>query len=137
VERKKVAALVQTGQDFPGERYPPLLVIAAAPRHPHTSDQVLNAIEEELARLIKEPVAPWELEKVHASVDVGLLNTLQTNSGMATTLAYNQTVFGDWRYLLRFQERIHDVTPQDVQAFARKYLTDDNKTIAVLEPLKK
>lgn len=137
VEKKKVATALETGHDYPGERYAPLLIISAAPRHPRRTEDVLKAIEEELERLKKEPVAEWELEKIRAGVDVGLLNTLQTNAGMAGTLVYNQTVFGDWRYLLRFQKRIHELTSQELQNFARKIFVDDNKTIAVLEPIKK
>jgi predicted Zn-dependent peptidase len=56
---------------------------------------------------------------------------------MADTLVYNQTVFGDWRYLLNFQKQIRTMTAQDLQAFAKKIFVDDNKTIAVLGPAKK
>ena len=85
----------------------------------------------------KEPAADWELEKIRSAVEVGILDTLQTNAGMAGTLAYNQTVFGDWRYLLRFQKQIHDLTAQDLQKFAKKYFTSENETIGVLETVKK
>jgi len=137
VEKKKVATAVDAGQDYPGERFASLFIISAAPRFPHTNDDVLKAIDEELDRLKKEPVADWELEKIRSAVEVGLLDTLQTNSGMASTLAYNQTIFGDWRYLLKFQKEIRAMTPQDLQNFARQIFTADNKTIAVLEPAKK
>jgi len=137
VEKKKVATAVDTGQDYPGERCASLFIISAAPRHPRTNDDVLKAIEEELDRLKKEPIADWELEKIRSAVEVGILDTLQTNSGMAETLIYNQTVFGDWRYLLNFQKQIRAMTAQDLQNFAKKIFVDDNKTISVLEPVKK
>jgi len=137
VEKKKVATGVDTGQDYPGERYPSLFIISAATRFPKTNDDVIKAVEEELDRLKKEPVADWELEKIRSAVEVGILDTLQTNSGMAGTLAYNQTVFGDWRYLLRFQKQIHDLTAQDLQKFAKKYFVPENETIGVLETAKR
>jgi predicted Zn-dependent peptidase len=137
VEKKKVATAVDTGQDYPGERYPSLFIISAAPRYPHTNDDVLKAIDVELARLKKEPIADWELEKIRSAVEVGILDTLQTNSGMADTLVYNQTVFGDWRYLLEFQKQIRAMTAKDLQNFAKKIFVDDNKTISMLEPVKK
>jgi len=137
VEKKKVATAVDTGQDYPGERYPSLFIISAATRYPRTNDEVIKTIEEELERLKKEPIADWEMEKIRSAVEVGILDTLQTNGGMASTLAYNQTVFKDWRYLLRFQKQIHDMTSQDLQNFARKYFTNENRTVGVMEPIKK
>ncbi len=137
VEKKKVAAAVETAQDYPGERYASLFLISAQARHPHTNAQVTQAIEHELNRLKKDPVEPWELEKVRAAVEVGILETLQTNSGMASTLVYNQSIFGDWRYLLRFQQQIKELSAQDIQLFARKYFLKDNLTVGALEPVKK
>jgi predicted Zn-dependent peptidase len=137
VEKKKVAASIDAGQDYPGERYPSLLIVSAATRFPRTNDDVLAVITRELDRLKKEPIEAWEIEKIRAGVEVGMLDTLQTNSGMASTLAYNQSVFGDWRFLLDFQKRIRELTAEDLQHFAQKYFTDDNKTVAVLEPVKK
>jgi len=137
VEKKKLATAIETSEDYPGERYPSVLIISAAPRFPHTSDEVLKAIENELDRLKKEPIADWEVEKMRASVNVGILDTLQTNSGMASTLAYDQSIFGDWHYLLQFQKRINEMTGAEMQAMARKIFVSTNETVAVLQPLKK
>jgi predicted Zn-dependent peptidase len=98
---------------------------------------VINAIEKEIDTLKKEPVQDWEMEKIRSAVEVGILDTLQTNDGMAGTLVYNQTVFGDWRFLLRFQKQIHEMKAIDLQNFAKKYFVKENETIAVLESTKK
>ena len=132
-----MATGVDTGQDYPGERYPSLFIISAATRFPRNNDDVIKVVEEELDRLKKEPVADWEIEKIRSAVEVGILDTLQTNSGMATTLAYNQTIFRDWRYLLKFQKQIHEMTSLDLQKFAKKYFVPDNETIGILETTKK
>lgn len=137
VEKKKVTTSIQVGQDYPGERFASLFIIAGESRHPHTTTEVLKAIDQELERLKKEPVEEWELEKVRAAVEVGILDTLQTNSGMASTLAYNQAVFGDWKYLLTFQNEIRALKAQDIQHFARTYFVKPNSTVGILEPTKK
>jgi predicted Zn-dependent peptidase len=85
----------------------------------------------------RAPIEGWEMEKLRALVDVGLLNTLQTNDGMAGTLTYDQTIFGDWRHVLVFQQRIRDMKAEDLQAAARKYLVRDNETIGMLETTRK
>ncbi len=137
VEKKKVASAIEISQDYPGERYPSLFIISASARYPHTNEDVLNVIEKELDTLKKEPVQDWEMEKIRSAVEVGILDTLQTNDGMAGTLVYNQTVFGDWRYLLRFQKQIHEMKAVDLQNFAKKYFVKENETIGVLETTKK
>lgn len=134
VQRDKLATSVDTNTDYPGERYDSLFILSAAPRHPHTARQVASAMEEELARLTQEPVSDWELQKVRASVDVAVLDTLQTNGGMAGTLVYDQTIFGDWKYLLRFQDQIKRLSASDIQRAAQRYFRPENQTLAVLEP---
>jgi predicted Zn-dependent peptidase len=137
IEKKKIATSIQTGQDYPGERYSSLFIIAGQSRHPHKNADILKAVDQELERLKEKPVEDWELEKVRAAVEVGILNTLQTNSGMASTLAYNHTVFGDWRYLMTFQKQIRALNAEAIQNFAKKYFVKENRTIGLLEPIKK
>lgn len=136
VEKKKVATSVDVGQDYPGERYPMLFIIAAESRHPHTTSDILKVVDQELERLQKSPVESWELEKVRAAVEVGILATLQTNSGMASTLAYNQAIFGDWKYLLRFQDQMRQLKAEDIQRFAKTYFVNSKRTVGLLEPTK-
>ncbi len=137
VEKKKIATAVECFGDYPGERFGSLLIVTATPRHPNTAAIALKTIEGELDRLKKEPVAAWEIEKMRAAVEVGILNTLQTNGGMADTLVYNQSIFGDWRWLMKFQKRIKEMTAQEIQNVARKIFVRENETVAILEPLKK
>ncbi len=137
VEKKGVAASVSVGQDTPGERYASLFTIDAQTRFPRTVNDLEAAIHAEIDRLKNEPIESWELEKVRANLDISLLNILQTNGGMAGTLAYTQTIFGDWRYIQKIQEAINRITSEDVQRVAKTYLTRDNETTAVLVPLQK
>jgi zinc protease len=52
----------------------------------------------------------------------------------ATRLGMLETVGLGWRVGQRYIERIKAVTPEQVRAVARKYLIDDHKTVAVLQP---
>ncbi|MGH7165116.1 MAG: hypothetical protein ACREIS_06270, partial [Nitrospiraceae bacterium] len=73
-----------------------------------------------------------ELEKVMNNLDAGLIRSLRSNSGLASQLAYYQTVAKDWRYLLKARDRIAEVTPADIQRVAAKYLVKSNRTVATL-----
>lgn len=87
---------------------------------------------EELERLKADPVDQAELEKVLNNLDAELLRSLRSNSGLASQLAYFQTVAKDWRYVLTARERIAAVTPANIQRVAAQYLTRNNRTVATL-----
>jgi predicted Zn-dependent peptidase len=130
VQKKRLATTADTDPSTPGERYDSLFVISASPRYPHSLEDVEKAIFEELEKLKKTPIESWELEKVHAHVDTEILNTLQTNDGMASTLAYDQGIFGDWRYLLKYQQAAAQLTAKDLQRAAQRIFSQNNATIA-------
>ena len=66
------------------------------------------------------------------NLDAELLRSLRSNSGLASQLAFFQTIAKDWRYLLAARDRIAKVTPKDVQRVASQYLVKSNRTVAVL-----
>lgn len=132
VREKQVAASVSTISNYPGTRAPNLFLINAVPLAPHTIQEVEAAIYEEIEKLKTEPVSKEELEKVLNNLDADLVRSLRSNSGLASQLAYFQTVAGDWRYLLRARDRIAAVTPADIQRVARHYLVKSNRTVATL-----
>ncbi|HJU04412.1 MAG TPA: pitrilysin family protein [Nitrospiraceae bacterium] len=132
VREKRVAASVDTQSSFPGAQAPNLFVISATPLMPHTAREVEAAIDQEIERLKTEPVAATELEKVLNNLDADLLRSLRSNSGLASQLAYYQTVAKDWRYLLTARDRIAAVTPADIQRIASRYLVRSNRTVASL-----
>lgn len=132
VREKRVAASVETQSGFPGVRAPNLFVISATPLAPHTTKEVEEAVDAEIERLKTEPVSQAELEKVLNNLDAELMRSLRSNSGLASQLAYFQTVAKDWRYILKARERIAAVTPADIQRVAARYLVKSNRTVASL-----
>ncbi|MFO0775290.1 MAG: pitrilysin family protein [Nitrospiraceae bacterium] len=132
IREQKVAVAVDADTGFPGSRTPTLFTIHAVPRAPHTAAEVEAAVYAELERLKTEPVTEQELDKVRNNLDAGLTRSLRSSSGLAGSLAYYQTVFGDWRYVITGRDRIAAVTAADVQRVAALYLTKQNRTVATL-----
>lgn len=132
VRDKRLAASVLSDTNYPGVRAPNLFVIAATPLAPHTAAEVESAIYEELERLKTEPISAKEFERVLNGLDADLVRSLRSNSGLASQLAFYQTVAGTWRYVLNARARIAAVTPADVQRVASQYLTKSNRTVGVL-----
>ena len=132
VRDKRLAASVLSDTNYPGVRAPNLFVIAATPLAPHSVTEVETAIYEELDRLKTEPISAKEFERVLNGLDADLVRSLRSNSGLASQLAFYQTVAGTWRYVLSARDRIAAVTPADVQRVAARYLTKPNRTVGVL-----
>ncbi len=132
VEEKRIAAEVSSANGFPGERYPNLFVIFAAPRHPHGAEELEKAIGQELDRLKSELVPEQELKKVKNQIQTEILRKLNSNSKLAYWLSYGQCLFGDWRYFTDRLQSYERVTAEDVRRVAQKYFVARNRTVATL-----
>lgn len=135
VAARQVAIAASASSGEPGARYPNLFVLRGIPRAPHTLEDVEAALLDQVARLQREEVSARELERVVNRLDAGLVRSLQSNAGLASQLAYFETVAGDWRYVLRIRDRVAAVTAHDVRRVASTWLVDRNRTIARLVPV--
>ncbi|MGD8718330.1 MAG: pitrilysin family protein [Candidatus Zixiibacteriota bacterium] len=100
---------------------------------PGKADEVLAAIEEEIAKLKAEPITGDELELARENwLTMNALYNSQSNGDVALLSARDELVgLGfDWRQ--NFDARIEAVTAADILAAARKYLV--NPVIVVTTP---
>ncbi len=132
VIEKKIAVSVSSRSGTPGARFSNLFTFSATPRAPHTTQESEAAIYEEIERLISEGPTKEELQKVITNLDASLIRSLRSNSGLASQLAYFETVAGDWRYTLRNRDAIANVTAEDVKRVARTYFKKKNRTVVTL-----
>lgn len=128
---QQLAASVST-YGAPGSRYPNLFVISATPRHPHTTSELEKAIYAELEKLAKEPVNAEDLEQARNRLRTDRLRYLKGNDGLARMLTYYQTVAGDWRYLVGYDEKVASIGPDEIMETARRYFTETNRTVVTL-----
>jgi predicted Zn-dependent peptidase len=133
VRDKKIAAVAQVINGFPGVKYPDLFGIVAITTPGHTPAEITAAIGQELDKLKNEDVSADELQSVKTRVKAGLLRQLDNNQGLALNLALQQTEEGDWRELFRQIDRIDKVTAADVRRVANQTFTANNRTIAYID----
>lgn len=137
VEGKELALYAGAAPSLPGDRYPSLSVIYAAPKAPHTLEELDAAIMEEIANLKTTPPTQWELDKIINNYEAEMIKHLESNSGLGMSLAQNEEIMGDWRYDWKTGEELRKVKPEDISRVAEKYFTRDNRTVVFLrEPLK-
>ena len=135
VERQLATSV--TVFDAPGQRFPNLFVIHASPRAPHTSHEVEQAIYQELAGLVTEPVSAAELNRVKNLVAYKDAQLKNSNSGLARVLADYETVTGSWRSLQEYLPAISWVTAADISRVASHYFTDQNRIVGILSTRRK
>jgi predicted Zn-dependent peptidase len=133
VRDAKIAAAASGFSGFPGEKYPHLFAFFGVPTPGHTTDEIHDAIEAEIARLRTEDVTADELAMVKERRKANLIRALGNNTGLAIQLATAQTRFGDWRELFRQIDRIDRVTAADVKRVSNEVFVPTNRTIARLE----
>ncbi len=132
VLQMQIADSISVHNGMPATRYPNLFAIFARPRHPHTNDELQAAIFQELENIKNHPVPDEELAKAKKQLKMDYIKSLDSNSELASILSYYELLLGDYRYFSNYISQIDKVTAMDIQAVAVKYLTTENRTIAVL-----
>ncbi len=92
------------------------------------------AIWEELMKTHDHLPTPGEVAKVIQKTVVSDVNAGKTVSGLASRLGTAEVVVGEVDYHRRRLARLREVTPEAVQAVARRYLRPDGLTVASLGP---
>ncbi len=133
VRDKQIAVAVQAGAGLPGDKYPNLFIVFAVPAHGHTNEEVRDAIRAELDRLKNEEIGDEELAVVKSRAKANLIRSLASNQGLALNLARYQTLFGDWKELFRFVDRLEKVTKADIRRVAGETFVETNRTVGMLE----
>ncbi len=135
VRDKQIAVNVGSYRAYPGEKYPHMWVAYAVPGRGVSNETVQHAIREELHRLKTEDVTDEELTRFRTRVKADLIYSLKNNLGLAMTLTDYHTLFGDWRELFRYLERVNRVTKADIRRIARQTFIASNRVVAQIETL--
>ncbi|MGH7428615.1 MAG: M16 family metallopeptidase, partial [Candidatus Methylomirabilaceae bacterium] len=100
-----------------------------------TPEQVERALMEEIERVKTEPIPERELQKVKNQIEAGFLLGQDSVFNLARQLAEYEMV-ADWRAWEAYLPGIRAVKAEDLQRVAKTYLTQENRTVAVLIPTK-
>ena len=133
VRRKKLALGVGVGHSLLSKD-PGLFSIGADVLPDKNVADVEKAIDEEIERLQREPVGERELQKAKNQLEAGFIFQQDSLFSQAMRLARYEMVLG-WRAIDGYLPAIRTVSAADILRVAKRYLTPDNRTVAVLIPL--
>ncbi|HEX3128606.1 MAG TPA: pitrilysin family protein [Thermoanaerobaculia bacterium] len=133
VRDRKLAVDVSSFTGFPGEKYPNLWAVLVVPAFGVTNEQVQTALRAELDRLRSEDVSDEELVRFKTRAKADLLRGLRSNMGLANELVTKQRLYGDWRELFRYLDRLDKVSKADIRRVAGETFLKTNRTVALIE----
>jgi len=133
VRGRQVAASVGAGYD-PIARLDTLFSLEANPAGGHSIDEVRDGLLSVIEGLKREPVTDAELERVKIQLVASKVFELDSIFYQAMRLGMFETNGHGWETGQHFTDRLQEVTAEQVQAVAQKYLVESNLTEAVLEP---
>jgi len=101
--------------------------IGATARPGHSPDELRALLQQAIDEVKRNGVGPEEVERAKLKIVAGQVRSIERGSARADLLNTYEMWLGDPGYLPRDLARYRAVTPQAVQAFARKYLPDDRR----------
>ena len=134
VEKRLVTSVSE--YEAPGNAYPNLMMFSMEPRSPHTNAEAIAAFDKELAIFKRTPITNEQLSIAKRSIAVSYIGRLESNSSLASDLAYAELIYGDWQANLNWYHEVMAVTADDVQRVAKQYLVPEKRTIGEIVRLK-
>ncbi len=114
---------------------PTIFTVFALYKPSTNADAVLTAMDEEIARVVKEGVDEPTLKRIKTRLLADWYNGLESFLSRADTLAKLQTLWGDANVVNQIPGWIEAVTSADVQRVAKTYLTVANRSVIDRKPV--
>ena len=133
VKQEKVVNDVGVGYDMVS-RGPALFVISATLAKGKTIDQVQSSIHKALNEIKQNGILESELKRIKVRILSEQIYKRDSIFGQAMEIGGTEMAGFSWRDIDYMLEKMQSITPEQVQAVAKKYLVDDHLTIAILDP---
>lgn len=133
IRKQAVAASISSLYN-PIKRNSTLFFFASVPAEGKTLEELERAMKQEIDLLKTELVREEELNRVKALVKTEVIFQKDSQIATASELGLYEAVGLPWQTANSFAEALQTVTAEEVQAAAKKYLTENRLTVARLFP---
>jgi zinc protease len=96
--------------------------------------EVEKVVYAELERAKSEPIADWELQKVHMMERRETAQELQSTLYRAYVIGEMAVIYGDPNLINTRFDKIQSVGTEDIERVAKTYLTEQNRTVVTTLP---
>ena len=134
VYEKKLA--LNAGADYSGTYQDPFLFFLwGSPAPGKDAAELEKMLYDEIDAIRNTPPSDTEVQKAKNQTEASFVFGQDSLSTQATKIGMFE-ILGSWKLADKYLEAIRKVTPEDVQRVAKKYLTEDNRTVGILIPTK-
>ena len=133
VRTEKIANAVGAGYDST-QRGPGIFMVSGVPSAGKTVAELEQALRRELNKIVTGGITSDELKRVKSQVVSAQVFQRDSIYSQASQIGSLEIAGYPHTAMDRMIEKLREVTPEQVQAVAKKYLVDDSLTIAVLDP---
>jgi len=133
VKQEKVVNDVGVGYDMVS-RGPELFLISATMAKGKTVSQAEASIRKALNELKQKGILESELKRIKVRILSDQIYKRDSIFGQAMEIGSTEMAGFSWKDIDYMLEKMQIITPEQVQAVAKKYLIDEGLTIAVLDP---
>jgi zinc protease len=134
VRETQLAVDVSAGYDILARGHQSLFELDGTPSEGKTVVELEAALLQQIEKIKQSGVTVEELDRVKAGVIAADVYQRDSMFYQAMQLGTVETTGFSWRILDDYPNKLRAVTPEQVQAVAKKYLLQDNLTIATLDP---
>ncbi|HVO76638.1 MAG TPA: pitrilysin family protein [Candidatus Bathyarchaeia archaeon] len=125
---------VYAGADAEWRISPALFTIDVKAKPDKTAAECESAVYGILKDIALNGVTAAELAKARNQIAANYYRGMQTVNGKARRIGTYEIFFGDFKEMLKVQDRYRAVTADDVKRVAEKYLTQKNRDVVTLVP---
>lgn len=134
IYEQKIA--LNAGSDYSGMYIDPFLFFLWATASPGKNiSEIEKALYDEIEKIKKDPPSEREVQKAKNQIE-SFFTFSQDSLYMQAMITGKFEILGDWRLKDKYLEGIRKVRPEDIQRVAKRYLTEDNRTVGILIPVK-
>ncbi|PPC94758.1 MAG: peptidase M16 [Methylotenera sp.] len=134
VRETQLAIDASAGYDILSRSRQSLFELDGTPSEGKTVIELEAAILQQIENIKQSGVTKEELDRVKAGVIAADVYQRDSMFYQAMQLGTIETTGFPWQIILDYPDKLRAVTPEQVQAVAKKYLVKDNLTIATLDP---
>ncbi len=134
VREQQIASNIDANYDLYA-RYQTQFTFYGVPSHGHRTEDLQQAIQQELSTLQKSPVSDEELQRVKTQIIAEKTFAKDSIFGQAMELGLLETIGLGWKESDQYIPKLQAITAQDIQDAATRYFVDSLLTAANLQPL--
>ncbi len=134
VRETQLAVDVSAGYDLMSRGRLSLFELDGTPSEGKTVAELKAALLQQIEMVKKSGVTNEELDRVKAGVIAADVYQRDSMFYQAMQIGTVESIGFSWKILDEYPSKLRAVTPEQVQAVAKKYLLQDNLTIATLDP---